>query len=128
MKTGNVLWLVYERAGHAENVCYPASMEEVEFVLEQMERGLSERLRVSESLQNYLFEEERRGVFERRMIPVRGANSLYRLIPWRLASWLMRGLRAEGSARERVRLRMLRWVAMQGAGESSLIPWLTTAG
>jgi len=110
MIDGDVLWLAYERVGHPESVRYPANIEDVEFLLGLLQRSRSERTALSHGLRNYLEREEVREVFSRRTIPVRGANGLYRLVSWRLARWMAKGLVTEGSVRTEVQQKLRMWL------------------
>lgn len=116
MNSDGVLWLAYEQVTHPEGVRYAARAEEVRFVIEllQLERRL--RVEMSRGLRNFVASEVRRAVFSRRSVPVRGANGLYRLVPWRLGKWLMNALLVEGSSREGMLSRMERWLGVREVG------------
>ncbi|MFO1022597.1 MAG: hypothetical protein U0903_18155 [Planctomycetales bacterium] len=88
-----VLWLNYEKAGHPESVTHAVTEEEVRFILGELDRPEAERTRLSRALERYLIAECRRGVFERRPVPLRGANDF---IGWWVgglpAKWLVHAL------------------------------------
>jgi len=116
MNSDEVLWLAYERVTHPEGVRYAAQAEEVRFVVELLQQERRLRVEMSLGLRNYVANEARRAVFSRRSVPVRGANGLYRLVPWRLGKWLMNALLVEGSAREGMLTRMERWLGVREVG------------
>lgn len=111
-----VLWLVYGEAGDPKGVRYPADREDVEFVRGLLQRPRMEREEISLALGNYLAHEEERSAWLRRAVPVRGESGLYRLIPWRLAKWLKRGLLAEGRGRDKIFRKFRKWLGQQGDG------------
>lgn len=116
MRDEGVLWLAFEQVTHPDGVRYAARNEEVEFAVETLRRERIPRVELSRALRNYLTGEERRGVFSRRSVPMRGANGLYRLVPWRMAKWLMNALLVEGSVREGMLQRMEGWLGRRGEG------------
>ena len=118
MGRGGVLWLVFERVSHPEAVCYGASAEDVGLVLELFGRPYVERVRLAGALRNYVREQARCGMLERRWVPVRRASGLYRPVPWRLAKWLACVLGAEDGVIERTGARLRRW--LEGSEDPAL--------
>ena len=117
-EVGRELWLAYERVPHPDAVCYGATAEDVELVLDLFAKPYAERVRLVEALRNYLKEQAGRGLLERRWVPVRRASGLYHAMPWRLAKWLACVLGAEEGVIEGTGVRLRRW--LEGREERSL--------
>jgi len=132
MIIGDVLWLAYERSGHPECVRYPASEDEVRFVCGLLQGCHLARCWLSQGLRNYLREESQRDLFSRRTIPVRGANGLHRLVPWKLARWLEKALLTEGSVWEEIDQKLKNWLSTRSTcrerSESKVLERLAITG
>ena len=116
-----ILWLVYERVPHPDAVSYPATEEDVLLVLELLAHPYAKRLQWAEQFENYLNEQDRLGIFERKSVPCRRASGLYQLIPWRLAKWLSKVLPAGDSVIAKTETRIRVWLE-QGEDSQVLNP------
>ena len=87
-------------------------------VLELLAHPYAKRLQWAEQFKNYLNEQDRLGIFERKTIPCRRASGLYQLISWRLAKWLSKVLPAGDSVIENTKTRIRTWL---GEGEDSCL-------
>lgn len=103
------LWLVFERLPHPEAVAYPAGEQDVEFVLELLERPYPQRVSMAGQLRAYLEQQQKRSVFDRPCVPCRRASGLYHLVPWRLAQWLACVLIAPDAVIQRTAARLRTW-------------------
>jgi hypothetical protein len=108
-----ILWLVYERVPHPDAVSYAATKEDAMLVLELLAHPYMKRLHLAEQIENYLHEQNRLGIFERKTIPCRRASGLYQLLPWRLAKWLSKVLPAGDSVIENTETRIRSWLREQ---------------
>ncbi|MCH8828832.1 MAG: hypothetical protein IID45_04565 [Planctomycetes bacterium] len=93
-----ILWLAFEQPPHADAVTYPATEDDLPFVLEWLTLTHARRQQLAEQLRNYLAEQRQTSFFDRPSVPCRRASGLYHLVAWRLAKWLSCVLPAEDGA------------------------------
>lgn len=115
-----VLWLIYERAGHPDAVCYGATADEARFVLRLLRESRRERTRLAGQLINFLETESKRTAPDRRAVSCRIPGGLYRCVPWRLAKWLRFALPAPESAVDETVARIERWLG-QPVGDADFV-------
>lgn len=105
-----LLYLAFERPPHPDAVCYPATADDVLFVLEQFDREPIARIELARQLRRYLEQQEGLAPWQRPAVPCRRPAGLYALVPWRFAKWLSVVLPASEGRIEQTRRRLLRWL------------------